>query len=184
MVPLLALGIPGDVIAAILLGALMVHGLTPGPLLFEQHGVTIVAIYAGMMITNFVHWPIGLLFIRISRLITLIKFEHLMPFVLVFCIGGTYAINNSLFDVYVLVITGVVGAVLRKRGFAPVTIVIGFILGPLLENSFRQTLLISQGNYLVFFERPVSLGIILVALGSVTFTFFMERRRRTNSRIS
>jgi putative tricarboxylic transport membrane protein len=178
MIPLLALGIPGDVIAAVLLGALMIQGLAPGPMLFEEHRVTVFALYAGMMMTNLVHLPVGLLFIRASRFITKIKLSHLLPVIFILCVAGTFALNNSLFDVFVLIIAGFFGALLRKGGFAPVTLVIGFILGPILENSIRQALLLSQGSYLTFLERPISLLFLGLTAASVIGSIFMARRAK------
>jgi putative tricarboxylic transport membrane protein len=177
MVPLLALGIPGDVIAAVLLGALMIQGLAPGPLLFQQHRVTVYALYAGMMLTNLVHWPVGLAFIRLSGYVTRLRLAHLLPIVFVLCAGGTFAINNSLFDVQLLMVAGLAGALLRKGGFAPVTLVIGFVLGPLLENSARQALLISQGSYLIFVQRPIPLVFLALTVVSIVFSFVTARRR-------
>ena len=176
MIPLLALGIPGDVTAAVLLGALLIQGLAPGPLLFAEHRVTVFALYAGMMLTNLIHLPVGLLFIRAATFITRIKLSHMLPVIFILCVAGTFALNNSLFDVFVLVVAGFFGALLRKGGFAPVTIVIGFILGPLLENSVRQALLISQGSYLTFLERPVSLLFIVLTLMSIVGSFVYARR--------
>ncbi|MBI4182930.1 MAG: tripartite tricarboxylate transporter permease [Proteobacteria bacterium] len=177
LIPLLALGIPGDVVAAVLLGALMIQGLAPGPLLFEQHRVTVFALYAGMMITNLIHWPVGLVFIRASNLVSRIRLAHMMPVVFILCVAGTFALGNSVFDVYVMIIAGVGGAVLRKGGFAPVTVVIGFILGPLLENSARQALLLSQGSFLTFITRPISLFFLVLTAASIVGSFLYARQR-------
>ena len=178
MIPLLALGIPGDVMAAILLGALMIQGLAPGPLLFEEHRVSIFAVYAGLMLANLVHWPIGLAFIHAAKHLTRISLRHMLPLVIVVSVAGVYALNNSMFDILVLVICGIVGALLRKGGVAPVTIVIGFILGPLLENSGRQALLLSQGNFMTFLERPISVFFLILTALSIATSFIRMRRAR------
>lgn len=182
MVPLLALGVPGDVIAAVLLGALMIQGLAPGPLLFEQQAVTVYAIFAGLMLTNVVHWPIGLAFIRLSGVLTRIRIAYLLPFIFLLSIVGTYSINNSLFDITVLVVAGIVGALMRQGGFPPVTVVIGFVLGPLLENSARQALLLSQGSYATFVTHPIALLFLGLSVASVVGSVLAAHRLRTPSR--
>lgn len=182
MVPLLALGIPGDVIAAVLLGALMIQGLAPGPLLFEQQAVTVYAIFAGLMLTNVVHWPIGLLFIRLSGGLTRIRLATMLPFIFLLSVVGTYSINNSLFDVTVLIVAGIAGALMRKGGFPPVTVVIGFVLGPLLENSARQALLLSQGSYATFLTHPIALLFLALSLASVLGSLVASRRRARTAR--
>lgn len=181
MIPLLALGIPGDVIAAVLLGALMIQGLAPGPLLFEEHRITVFAIFAGMILTNFIHWPLGLLFIKMSGVITRIRIGHLLPVIFVLCVAGTFALNNSAFDIIVLIVSGIAGAVLRKVGVPPVTIVIGFILGPILENSIRQALLLSQGSYMIFITRPIPLGFLALTFLAVILNILQARRARRDS---
>lgn len=152
MIPLLALGIPGDIITAIILGAFMIHGLRPGPLMFEQNLSLIYALFIGIMLSSFYLLIVGKASIRVISRIADIPHRLLFPVVLVLCVFGAYAVNNSTFDVGIMFVMGVVGFAMLKLGIPAAPFLIAFILGPLLEDNFRQSLLISKGDYLVFFK--------------------------------
>jgi putative tricarboxylic transport membrane protein len=177
LIPLLTLGIPGDVITAIMLGALTVHGLTPGPTLFQQQGDFITALFIGMLIVTCLHFfivMIGLpLFIRAVR----VPRGVLFPLVVVLCVTGTLVATSSIFDVFVMLGFGVLGYLMVKFGFPIAPLLIGFILGPLVEVSLRQSMILSDNSAAIFFERPVaavfnSLTIIVVI--SVAWQRFKE----------
>ena len=150
MIPLLALGIPGDVITAVILGAFMVHGLRPGPMLFEQNIDLIYALFIGISISSLFLLIIGKAAIRLFRHIASIPMRYLYPIVMVLCVFGAYAVNNSFFDIYVMVAFGILGFIMMRMQVPSAPFLIAFILGPMLEDSFRQSLLMSQGSLTIF----------------------------------
>jgi len=164
IIPLLSLGIPGDMVAAVLLAAFMLQGLNPGPLLFKENTVLIYALYSGLIIAHIANLLVGIFFIKLSLLILRIPKGVIFPLVIALCFIGTYTINNSMFDLFVMVFFGVFGYIIRKLDFPPICLIIGFILGPLLETSIRQALIRSSGNFLVFINRPISLAFLILTV--------------------
>ncbi len=163
LVPLLTLGIPGDVITAILLGALMIQGLTPGPMLFTEHASVVHGIYGMMVLSQIFMLLLGLLFIKAFVRVLKVPQRILMPFVLVLCFVGAYTINSSVFDMQVAVVMGLVGYAFTKTGFPLPPVLLGLILGPIIESNFRRSLGISQGSLSIFLSRPLCACFILVA---------------------
>jgi putative tricarboxylic transport membrane protein len=164
MVPLLSLGLPFTPATAVLLGGMLLHGVTPGPLLLRDHpeifwGV-IGSFYVGNMMLLFLNLPLVGIFASIVR----VPSKYLMPFVLVLCILGTYGDNTNLFDVWVMLGAGVVGYLMRKSDYEPAPLVVGLVLGPVMERSLRQTLIISQGDISGLWESPISAILLLSAL--------------------
>lgn len=170
LVPLLVFGIPGDTVTAILLGAFMAQGLTPGPMLFESHGATVYGLFAILLATNVMLLGFGLLAVRWLPRITLIPDGLLFPAVTILCFAGSYSVNSSLFDVFVMVAGGAAGYLMRKTGVPVPPLVIGLLLAPGLENSLRQTMMLSDNSLSIFVERPIAAGILaliaLVVLGA------------------
>ena len=169
MIPLLALGIPGDVITAVILGAFMVHGLRPGPMLFEQNIDLIYALFIGISISSLFLLIIGKAAIHMFKHIASIPRSYLYPVVMVLCVFGAYAVNNSFFDIYVMVGFGIVGFLMMRMHIPSAPFLIAFILGPMLEDSFRQSLLMSQGSLTIFMRSWItwvfwSLTILSVVL--------------------
>lgn len=156
MIPLLALGIPGDVITAVILGAFMIHGLRPGPLMFEQNIDLIYALFMGIIVSSVFLLVIGKIAIRIFRHISAIPYSILFPVVLVLCVFGAYAVNHSMFDVLVMMIMGVIGFAMLRFDIPSAPFLIAFILGPLLEDNFRQSLLLSRGSLDIFFRNEIT----------------------------
>ncbi|WP_282607771.1 tripartite tricarboxylate transporter permease [Pelagibius sp. Alg239-R121] len=155
MIPLLALGVPGDVITAVILGAFMIHGLKPGPVMFEQNLTMIYAIFIGIMLSSAYLFVIGKCSIRTISRISDVPNNLLYPIVLVLCIFGAYAVNNSLFDILVMSCMGIVGFTMLRLEVPAAPFLIAFILGPLLEDNFRQSLLLSDGSYGIFFHNAI-----------------------------
>lgn len=155
MIPLLALGVPGDVITAVILGAFMIHGLKPGPVMFSQNLTMIYAIFIGIMLSSVYLFVIGKFSIRAISRIADVPNNLLYPIVLVLCLFGAYAVNNSLFDILVMTIMGTVGFAMLRLEIPAAPFLIAFILGPLLEDSFRQSLLLSEGSYGIFFRNAI-----------------------------
>jgi putative tricarboxylic transport membrane protein len=155
MIPLLALGIPGDVITAVILGAFMFNGLEPGPLLFQQHITFIYAIFIGIIFSSLCLLIVGTVSIRgIGRIVN-IRRSLLFPVVLVLCVYGSYVVNGSVFDVLIMFMMGLLGTIMSRLQFPLAPLLIAFILGPLLENNLRQSLLISHGSVAILFSSWV-----------------------------
>lgn len=167
LIPTLALGIPGSSSAAILLGALMVHGILPGPTLMTDYGdVTYTLIWA-VILANVALLLFGLFFTRIAVMVTRVPDGVLAPIIIVFCVVGTFAINNSLFDVIFMLGFGLVGYLLDKCQVPLAPMVIGLILGPVLDTSLHQSLLIGQGSWGIFLQSPIATVLLLLAAVSI-----------------
>ncbi len=157
-VPLLTLGIPPNVVMALLLGALMIHGVTPGPLLIPKHPEIFWGVIASMYIGNAMLLVLNLPLIGIWVQVLKVPYKVLFPLILLFCLIGAYSINNSTFDVAVMIFFGVLGYLMRKYNYEGAPMVLAFVLGPMFENSLRQSLLLSDGSFLIFFTRPIAAG--------------------------
>ncbi|HEX5077635.1 MAG TPA: tripartite tricarboxylate transporter permease [Geminicoccaceae bacterium] len=188
MVPLLALGIPGSGSAAIMFGALTVHGIIPGPRLFTERGDIVYTFMIGLMVTVVAMLIIGMLSIRWSSLIVRAPRWAMVPGVLVLSMIGTYGISNSMFDVWVLLVTGIGAYLLGKLDVPAVTIALGLVLGGLTEESFQQSVLVGQvdaGSTLAYFlSRPLSAVLMLLALGIVVAGVLQIVRERRAGRTS
>ncbi|MCH8466302.1 MAG: tripartite tricarboxylate transporter permease [Roseinatronobacter sp.] len=167
LIPLLSLGIPGDVITAIIIGAFMVHNLTPGPLLFLNNADIVYALFIGLIASSFLLLIIGSVAIRLFRYIADVPSNLLFPGVLVLCIFGVYAVNNSIFDVAVMLVMGVVGYIMLLLRIPAAPFLIGFILGPMLENNFRQAMLMSRGDLSIFARGPITILFLCLTVISV-----------------
>ena len=179
LVPLLTLGIPGDNITAILLGAFIAQGLRPGPQLFTEQGPLMYAILMSMIIANLLFLVIGYLTIPLFARIVTIKKSVLLPLIAVFAFAGSYVYRSDPFDLIVLVIFGAFGYVCKKLHFDVTAMVMAFILGPILEYSFGQTLSLAQGNFFhyVAFERPVA-GLVFLITPIVSAFFWRKAMRK------
>lgn len=166
LVPLLTLGVPGNTVSAALMGGLMIQGLIPGPELFTKYGVITYGFILSLFIANIVFLLVGLFFAPYFAKISQIPTAILIATISVFAIVGSYAINNSMFDVWLMLIFAFAGFFLNKMGFSLSAIILGMILGPIAENGFTQALTISQGNGGVFFESITAkvLWIIIIVL--------------------
>lgn len=164
LIPAIALGIPGNVAAALLIGAFVIHGVTPGPFMMVQNGDMVYAIFASMLMANFAHLIIGRLGIPLWVKVTQIPKAIVLPIVTVFCVIGVYIPASSFFEVYIMFIFGALGYVMRKTGFSIVAMFIGFMLGPMLEHVLRQTMVLHDNNLFIFFTRPMSLPFVLLTI--------------------
>ncbi|MFE9274333.1 tripartite tricarboxylate transporter permease [Paenibacillus glucanolyticus] len=167
MIPLLTLGIPGDAVAAILLGALVVQGIQPGPQLFATSGELVYTLFAGMIIANILMVIFGISGIRLFVKILLVPKKMLAPLILILSTIGAYAISNNIFDVFTMLVAGIIGYFMKKYGFPASPIVLALILGPMAESEFRRSLVMSEGSYSIFLERPIALGFIIIAVLSL-----------------
>ena len=175
LIPLLTLGIPGTTTAALLVGAFIIHGIVPGPGMFENHGRLIYGLFGAMILANMFNLALGLFGLRVFAAVLRVPKQIVFPVVIVLCIAGAYLSEGSLFAVGLIIVFGVVGYVMRKLEFPYVTFIIGFILGPLLEASMNRMLVISANDPTILFRRPISLVIMILAIFSLVY--FARRRR-------
>ena len=158
-IPMMTLGIPSNVVMALLLGALMIHGITPGPLLMSQHpdlfwGL-ITSMYIGNVMLLILNLPLIPLWVKMLK----IPYPILFPFILLFCLIGVYTINNNAFDIYLMILFGIFGYVARKFDFEAAPFILAVVLGPMMEKALRQSLIMSKGHFSIFATRPIS-GVI------------------------
>jgi len=161
-VPMLALGLPSGAVPAIMLAAMMIHGIAPGPLLIQQQPQLFWGVIASMYVGNVVLLLLNLPFVGLFVNILRIPYSYLYPSILAFATIGVYAVNNSVVDVWIMGAAGLLGYVLRKLDFEIAPIILGLVLAPMLELNFRQSLAMSAGSYGIFFTRPIT-GVMLLA---------------------
>lgn len=172
MVPLMTLGIPGDNTTAILLAGFMIHGIAPGPMLFESNGVLVYGIFTALLVSH-IFMLISMYFGMKGFVRVLSVPRHiLMPIIMILCIVGAYGLNNRLFDVWTMLAFGVIGYVMKKVSLPSTPLLLGFILGPIIEVNLRRGLMQSRGDFLPFFTHPVSgtfiaLTIVIVSIIAV-----------------
>ena len=185
-VPMLALGVPSGPIPAVMLAALMVHGIPAGPMLIQQQPQLfwgfIASMYVGNLMLLVLNLPLVGLFVNVLR----IPYPVLYPSIIVFCIIGVYAVNSSVVDVWIMLIMGLLGWVLRKLDFETAPIVLGVVLAPLIELAFRQSLAMSDGSYSIFFRKPIAATLLTVGLLLVLLSLrpLLTRRLDWRSRIA
>jgi putative tricarboxylic transport membrane protein len=169
-VPMLALGVPSGPVPAVLIAAMMVHGVAPGPLLIQQQPQLfwgfIASMYVGNLVLLILNLPLVGLFVNVLR----VPYPVLYPTIVLFCILGVYAVNNSVVEIWIMIAMGAVGYVLRKLDLETAPVVLGLVLAPMLELSLRQSLSMSDGRYGIFVERPIAAtmlaaGVLLLLLG-------------------
>jgi TctA family transporter len=182
-VPALVFGIPGDSITAIVIGVLFMKGLRPGPMIFEQQPQILYAVYLSFIIANILMIPFGCLAVKTSSQMLRVPKNILIPGILMFAITGAFAINNSVFDIGVLAIMGVVGFYMEANGYPVAPIVLGLVLGPILEQNFMTSMIKSDWDLTLFFMRPISavLGTITVIVWLFPFyATFLEKAKKRN----
>ncbi len=174
-IPTLTLGIPGDLPMAIMLGVLILHGLTPGPLLFQQQPVLVGSIYVSLLIGAFIMLFTQFLLIRVFTKIAMVPQTVLVPIVLTLCAVGSYALNNTLFDVWALFVFGIIGFLLMKCGVPVSPLILGIILGHTLETELFRAFEL-ESSWTTFFTRPISCFFFLVALASIIFSIYQSHK--------
>jgi len=182
LVPMMTLGIPGDSMTAVLMGALLIHGLRPGPMLFTNDPAFVANIYAAMLISIIFTFIIGLTFMRLITLTMRIPAYIMLCIITLLCIVGSFAIRNNINDVYMMVFFGFVGYFLYIIKIPPAPLAFGLILGPILEENLRRSLIISRGSWSIFIERPISLALIIITLLVVIVPIAMPYVRRIKRR--
>ncbi|HEX4555585.1 MAG TPA: tripartite tricarboxylate transporter permease, partial [Xanthobacteraceae bacterium] len=181
-VPMLALGLPTGPITAVLIAALMIHGIPPGPTLVNDHPDIFWGFVASMYVGNLMLLALNLPLVGIFVNVLRIPYAYLYPLVIMFCVIGVYAVNNSIVDVWIMLIMGVLGYFLRKFSLDPAPLVLGLVISPTFEMSLRQSLIMSNGDWLIFFQRPIALVLIGVAAALLTLSAIAVLRRRADWR--
>ncbi|MHB0896538.1 MAG: tripartite tricarboxylate transporter permease [Spirochaetales bacterium] len=169
IIPLLTLGIPGDTVTAIILGGLMVHGLTPGPLLFINNSTVVYGIFVSLIIANIVMLVMEFFGLRVFAKLLRVPKHILLPIVFVLCAVGAFGLNNRVFDVWVALGFGLLGYVLTKLKFPTSPMILGIILGPMAETGFRRGAQLYSGDFLQFFTRPIADIFLVAAVGMIVF---------------
>jgi putative tricarboxylic transport membrane protein len=182
LVPTLTFGIPGSNSTAVLLGGLLIHGLQPGPLLFSREPEFIYGLYGGLAVANVMQIPLGLLIMTPCLWLVSRPKPYLLAGIYGLIFSGVYSINHSLLDLWIVLAAGVLGYGLRCFGFPFLPLVLGLILGHMIESSYRRSLVLSQGDHAIFLQDPVSAGLlaaaVLLVLASVARNWYAARRQR------
>jgi putative tricarboxylic transport membrane protein len=165
MVPLLALGVPGNSTSALFLGALMIQGMRPGPALFKEHTEMAFLIIVGFFVANIIMGPMGLALGRIlAKLVFRIPHTLMTTAIVLLCLTGGFAYGNHIFHVWVALASGIVGYLMDKTGLPQGPLILALILGPMIETGYEQSLSISMGSHWIFLQSPISL-VMLIAAG-------------------
>ncbi|MDH5537327.1 MAG: tripartite tricarboxylate transporter permease [Betaproteobacteria bacterium] len=181
MVPTLALGIPGSATTAVILAALIMHGFRPGPYLMKETPEFVYAIFAAMILANFMFLGIGLAGAKIFSRITLVPRTFLWPAVFVFSLIGSYSYGASVFDVWTMLVAGMIGFLMLRHGFGPAPLVMGLILGKLVEESFSQSMILLDNKWWRLFESPVVVFFFVLTVVSLAWPFisaWLDRRKQ------
>ncbi|PID55841.1 C4-dicarboxylate ABC transporter permease [candidate division KSB3 bacterium] len=163
-VPALVFGIPGDSITAIVIGVLILKGMEPGPVIFIKQPQMVYAVFISFFIANLLLLPIGYVIIRLSRVFLAVPPSALIPIVLLACIVGSFAINNTSFDIGVMMVMGLIGCLMEENGIPVAPAILGIVLGNMLEFNFVTTMIKAKGDLVIFFSRPIAAGLGIVTL--------------------
>jgi putative tricarboxylic transport membrane protein len=183
MVPTLALGIPGSATAAVIMGGLQVQGLRPGPYLFQEQPDLLYGIFFSMLLANLLFLVVGVAGAKLFARISLVPRAMLWPTVFVLCVVGSYGVEQSMVDVWIMLVAGLVGFVLKRNGFSAAPIIMGLVLGALVETSLAQSMILFDQDWTGFLGRPVAMGFFLLALGSILMPplrSFVQRARHSS----
>ena len=178
LIPTLALGIPGEAATAVLLGGLMIQGVTPGPMLFESQSGIIYGIFLAYLVANFFMLIIMCLGIKLFVRVLLVPRKQLISAIIVFCFIGVYGVDGDVFNLYIMLAFGLLGYFLNRYGFGTAPVILGLILGPIAESNLRRGLQTFGGDWTPFFTRPISVTFLVIALGLLALTLWQNYRPR------
>ncbi|MDX5475013.1 MAG: tripartite tricarboxylate transporter permease [Bacillaceae bacterium] len=174
LIPLLTLGIPGDVVTAVILGGLLIQGVTPGPLLFQNEQTFVYSLFGTLILANIFMLIIGLFAIRYIGKIVDVPKNILLPIVVTLCFIGSYSLSNNLFDVWVALAFGIIGYLLEKFDYPLAPLILGIVLGPIIESNLRRTIIESGNDLTVLFTRPISAIFLSIAIVSLIYPFLKK----------
>ena len=179
LVPTMALGIPGDAITAVMLATLTLHGVTPGVRLMEDNPVLMAAIFSGFFVINLMLLPLGMMVSKVAAPLLRLREAYMLVVITLLCTLGVYFVRGNPFDLLVMALAGIIGFLLRRQGYPMAPLVIGMVLGPTLEISLRQGLIITDGSFAAFFSgHPIALVLAIAALGMLSLPFIRMWRTR------
>ncbi len=185
LIPMLTLGIPGDVVTSTMLGALVLIGVNPGPMLFTQNVKIVYSIFVGMFVIQFLMLFFGLAFAKIAPNILKISKSILMPIVIVLCIVGAFSLSNQIYHVFVALCFGLVGLYMKKNGYPGAPLILGVILGPMAEENLNRALQVTKNDWTILFTRPISCGFLVVStiyiLSQVYSLYKSNKRSKSNA---
>lgn len=176
LIPLVTLGIPGALSVAVIMGAFMIHGLAPGPMLMVEHPEMIYGLIMLLILSDFFMLIIPLPLMKVGQWVVQVPKAYLFPVILILCGIGAYGTHQNLFDVKVMVFFGILGFSLKKWGLSPAALLIAFILGPMAEVYLRQSLKLSGGDPLIFVTRPIAILFLVLTLAVIVWTAYKRRR--------
>ena len=179
LIPLVTLGIPGDLTTSALIGGLMIQGLQPGPMLFEQHVDVVGTVMVAYFLTNFIMYFMELGLMKIFIRAVMVKFSILFPAIVMFCVLGVFGLNNRTFDLWVLLITGFVSYILDQLGVDMTPVILGFILGPLIDFYFHRAMVGDNGNFLSIFTYPIAAVFFVIAILFLVVPIVSSKVRKT-----
>src|SRR5512141_2765792 len=177
-IPLLTLGIPGNAATAMIFAALLIHGVTPGPFLLKEHGDVFWGVVASMYVGNVMLLILNLPLVGVWVQLLKVPYVFMAPMIMVLTLVGVFSVNNSTFDMKVMLVMGVLGYLARKLKFDLGPLLLAFVLGPIMERSLRQALLMSAGHPIIFFSRPISGALMSVALAFLLYNLVATYRRK------
>lgn len=178
MVPLLTLGVPGDAVTAVMLGGFMIHGIQPGPLLFVTQGALVYTIFAALIVSTCMMLVCEFYGLRIFVKLLAVPKHILLPIILVLCVVGAFGLGNRIFDVWTILLFGLIGYAFVKSGISQTPFIIGFILGPMAETNLRRGLQLSDGDFTGFLTAPISASLLALSLASVLWHIVKTYRKR------
>ncbi len=176
MIPLLSLGVPGDAVTAVLLGAFIIQGLRPGPLLYRDHMDVVYGVFAAMMVANVAMFIVGTLGVKFFSKIISVDRNVLIPVIFLLSIVGSYSMRNSLFDVWVAIIFGIIGYFMQRYDFPASPILLALILGPMAESNLRRALVVSKGDFIEIITRPISATLLALAIISIISSYIKQKK--------
>jgi putative tricarboxylic transport membrane protein len=181
-IPTMSIGIPGDAVMALILGALLIQGIQPGPQLISEHADLFWGLIASFWVGNILLVILNVPLIGVWVKVLQVPYRYMFPCALFFIAIGVYSTNNSLFEVNEVLVFGVLGAIFLALDFPVAPILLGYVLGPLVEENFRRALLLSRGDLTVFFQKPISLGFMTVCIALIVLQLFFAFRASMHKR--
>lgn len=183
LIPLLTIGIPGDSGTAVMLGALMMQGIIPGPLLFTEQTDKVYLIIVGLFLANIFMGLLGFAGIRLFSKIVAIPDVILTPMIFIFCFVGTFAMNHNISDIFLMIIAGILGYFMLKMDFCVPPLILGLILGRTLESNLRRSLVLSDGSPIIFLQRPIALVLLIAAFVSLIYPIVLPYIRKRGGKV-
>ena len=182
MIPLLSLGVPGDAVTAVLLGAFIIQGLQPGPMLYKEHIDIVYQIFASMMLAQFAMLFIGMAGIRLFAKVILVDRAILTPAIFVLSMVGAFAMRSNIFDVYTTLAFGILGYVMMRYDYPLSPILLALILGPMAEANLRRAMVISSGDPSILFSRPIA--VVLMGLAVLSLVVSIKGQKKIEARLT